>query len=75
MSSVKILSAHIIVDVSSVMSKMTTISLALTMTSAKGILIAAIFNPRNFVLNRLYLYGMRVVRKGSWKEREVEKGG
>lgn len=56
MSSVKTLSVRIIVDVSSVMSKMTEINLALTMTNAKGILIAVIFNPRNFVLNRLNQY-------------------
>ena len=56
MSSVKTLSVRIIVDVSSVMSKMTEINLALTMTNAKGILIAVIFNPRNFVLIRLNQY-------------------
>ena len=51
MSNAKILSVHLIVGVSLVMSRMTTINLALTMTSAKGTLIAVIFNQRNCVLN------------------------
>ena len=51
MSNVKILSVHLIVGVSLVMSRMTTINLALTMTSAKGTLIAVIFNQRNCVFN------------------------
>ena len=51
MSNVKILSAPLIVVVSLVMSRMTTINLALIMTSVKATLIAVIFNQRNCVFN------------------------
>ena len=42
---------------------MTKINLALTMTSAKRILIAVIFNPRNFVLNREYVGVSALMRR------------
>ena len=63
MSNVKTLSVHIIADVSLVMSKTTMISLALIMTNVKGILIAVIFNPRNFVLNREYVGVSALMRR------------